>query len=108
MPEVTTKEETWLDIIHRESSILLRVSEELQSLSQAFYTIGNGLVGYKLEELAKLCLISSKEVSRATCLCLTEEVRRSQEATANILKTALAVAARDSKSRESKLSKEKK
>lgn len=80
-----------LDVSHDECNKLSKISRRLRSLSGAFSVTGNDAMADKLFTLAEDIHKSQKLIRDAVGRDIHEGYKRSQEASANLLKTALAV-----------------
>lgn len=82
----------WLNKTRKIEKELLEVFDELTYLSRAFYQTGNETMAAKLNELAYRVDEANSNLSKMTSGKIDEDYKKTVQASANILETALRVA----------------
>ena len=80
----------WLKKHHTAQDILSSIQYELEDLSKSFYHTGNTIIGEQLETISKEIGSANKMFRDAVNQDISESLKRSQEASTNMLKAALA------------------
>lgn len=82
---------SYLDTMRDERNKIEYSAMELEALSRAFYATGNVVMGGTLALISAGLLENSKNIDKAVGQELSDQLRRSQEATKNMVSAALAM-----------------
>jgi len=79
----------WLKKHHEADSAIYSASCSLQRLSNAFYDVGNDVVGNRLADYADIIELARKDMVDAVGESISESLHTAQEHSATILKSCL-------------------
>ncbi len=79
----------WFEKIFDETRAIMHITWELDSLADAFMGTGNSLVSEAIREIARELNTSQDIISKAVGEHSTEDYKQSEQATRNVLLTAL-------------------
>lgn len=84
----------WFDPIYDECRKLRSIACSLTEMSEASYVLGNNRMGRVLNAMSEAVRSSQDAIFKAASSQVSEEFRQSEQATHNMLATALAVASK--------------
>lgn len=86
---------TWLDKLHVATTATTVCSYQIECVANAMHTLGLNEGAVALYEVAEELRKAAADIRGATSDCVNERVRQSEEATGNMVRAALACAARE-------------